>query len=91
MGAAYGTAKAGIGITGMGTQRPELIMKVGSRWTTATDQRSQQLILNIALVINSSRVSIRMTGLQQNSPLLTVTSCPNLQHGGYHCSLRIGS
>lgn len=28
MGAAYGTAKAGIGITGMGTQRPELIMKV---------------------------------------------------------------
>jgi hypothetical protein len=29
VGAAYGTAKAGIGITGMGTQRPDLIMKVG--------------------------------------------------------------
>ncbi|GAA5863607.1 hypothetical protein JCM3774_006546 [Rhodotorula dairenensis] len=27
LGAAYGTAKAGIGITGMGTLRPELIMK----------------------------------------------------------------
>ncbi|GAA5903066.1 hypothetical protein JCM5296_001728 [Sporobolomyces johnsonii] len=27
IGAAYGTAKAGIGITGMGTLRPELIMK----------------------------------------------------------------
>lgn len=28
VGAAYGTAKAGIGISGMGTLRPELIMKV---------------------------------------------------------------
>ena len=28
MGAAYGTAKAGIGISGMGTVKPELIMKV---------------------------------------------------------------
>lgn len=28
MGAAYGTSKAGIGISGMGTLRPELIMKV---------------------------------------------------------------
>ena len=27
LGAAYGTAKAGIGITGMGTLRPDLIMK----------------------------------------------------------------
>jgi len=27
IGAAYGTAKAGIGISGMGTQRPELIMR----------------------------------------------------------------
>ncbi|KAH8924035.1 V-type ATPase [Atractiella rhizophila] len=27
MGAAYGTSKAGIGITGMGTLRPDLIMK----------------------------------------------------------------
>jgi hypothetical protein len=29
-GAAYGTAKAGIGIAGIGTYRPDLIMKVGS-------------------------------------------------------------
>jgi hypothetical protein len=30
MGAAYGTAKAGIGIAGIGTYRPDLIMKVRS-------------------------------------------------------------
>lgn len=29
VGAAYGTSKAGIGIAGLGTFRPELIMKVG--------------------------------------------------------------
>jgi hypothetical protein len=28
MGAAYGTAKSGIGIAGIGTYRPDLIMKV---------------------------------------------------------------
>jgi len=28
MGAAYGTAKSGIGIAGVGTYRPDLIMKV---------------------------------------------------------------
>ena len=28
MGAAYGTAKAGVGIAGIGTYRPDLIMKV---------------------------------------------------------------
>jgi V-type H+-transporting ATPase proteolipid subunit len=28
VGAAYGTAKAGIGISGVGTFRPDLIMKV---------------------------------------------------------------
>jgi len=28
MGAAYGTAKSGIGIAGVGTFRPDLIMKV---------------------------------------------------------------
>jgi len=28
VGAAYGTAKAGIGIAGVGTFRPDLIMKV---------------------------------------------------------------
>jgi V-type H+-transporting ATPase proteolipid subunit len=28
MGAAYGTAKSGIGISGVGTFRPDLIMKV---------------------------------------------------------------
>jgi V-type H+-transporting ATPase 16kDa proteolipid subunit len=29
IGAAYGTAKSGIGISGVGTFRPDLIMKVG--------------------------------------------------------------
>jgi hypothetical protein len=29
MGAAYGTAKSGIGIAGVGTYRPDLIMKAG--------------------------------------------------------------
>jgi hypothetical protein len=29
VGAAYGTAKAGVGIAGIGSFRPELIMKVG--------------------------------------------------------------
>jgi len=32
IGAAYGTAKSGIGIAGVGTFRPDLIMKV--RWAT---------------------------------------------------------
>lgn len=31
MGAAYGTAKSGIGISGVGTFRPDLIMKVRRR------------------------------------------------------------
>lgn len=31
MGAAFGTAKAGIGIAGIGTYRPDLIMKVRAR------------------------------------------------------------
>jgi V-type H+-transporting ATPase proteolipid subunit len=31
MGAAFGTAKAGIGIAGIGTYRPDLIMKVRSQ------------------------------------------------------------
>jgi hypothetical protein len=36
MGAAYGTAKAGIGIAGIGTYRPDLIMKVRSgAWHSA--------------------------------------------------------
>ncbi len=30
-GAAYGTAKSGIGIAGVGTFRPDLIMKVWSK------------------------------------------------------------
>lgn len=30
LGAAYGTAKSGIGIAGVGTYRPDLIMKVGT-------------------------------------------------------------
>jgi V-type H+-transporting ATPase proteolipid subunit len=32
VGAAYGTAKSGIGIAGVGTFRPDLIMKVKIEW-----------------------------------------------------------
>ena len=40
VGAAFGTTKAGIGISGLGTFKPELIMKVGEAGTaelTGTD------------------------------------------------------
>ena len=48
-GAAYGTAKSGIGIAGVGTFRPDLIMKVrpvhpGGRGTRLTFQNVQSLI-----------------------------------------------
>lgn len=46
VGAAYGTAKAGIGITGMGTQRPELIMKVSSAMQLAING-SKEIIADI--------------------------------------------
>ena len=36
MGAAYGTAKSGIGIAGVGTFRPDLIMKVRQRVLVVT-------------------------------------------------------
>lgn len=46
-GAAYGTAKAGIGIAGIGTCRPDLIMKVrraarpaNSLWATSNHMAS---------------------------------------------------
>lgn len=35
LGAAYGTAKSGIGIAGVGTFRPDLIMKVYQRASTS--------------------------------------------------------
>ena len=35
MGAAFGTAKSGIGIAGVGTFRPDLIMKVGRKLLAA--------------------------------------------------------
>lgn len=38
-GAAYGTAKSGIGIAGVGTFRPDLIMKV---WRTLRQIRNQR-------------------------------------------------
>jgi V-type H+-transporting ATPase proteolipid subunit len=36
IGAAYGTAKSGIGIAGVGTFRPDLIMKVLNRSSIST-------------------------------------------------------
>jgi len=38
VGAAYGTAKSGIGIAGVGTFRPDLIMKVRGRYIDAWAQ-----------------------------------------------------
>ncbi|KMU74904.1 vacuolar ATP synthase proteolipid subunit 2 [Coccidioides immitis RMSCC 3703] len=40
LGAAYGTAKAGIGIANVGTFRPDLIMKQHARWLTLTHRQS---------------------------------------------------
>jgi V-type H+-transporting ATPase proteolipid subunit len=37
MGAAYGTAKSGIGIVGVGTFRPDLIMKVSAEGVATTE------------------------------------------------------
>ena len=34
IGAAYGTAKAGIGITGLGIMRPDAVMKVSGAWVS---------------------------------------------------------
>lgn len=39
IGAAYGTAKSGIGIAGVGTFRPDLIMKVSKCRTPAAGNR----------------------------------------------------
>ena len=36
IGAAYGTAKSGIGISGVGTFRPDLIMRVWLHYTDTT-------------------------------------------------------
>jgi len=46
IGAAYGTAKSGIGIAGVGTYRPDLIMKVCNlvSFTSSTDVLNQSLI-----------------------------------------------
>lgn len=47
VGAAYGTAKSGIGISGVGTYRPDLIMKVGCRTSSPrafVDLQLQSLI-----------------------------------------------
>jgi V-type H+-transporting ATPase 16kDa proteolipid subunit len=39
LGAAYGTAKSGIGIAGVGTFRPDLIMKAWTAGALAKDVR----------------------------------------------------
>lgn len=56
IGAAYGTSKAGIGISGVGTLRPELIMKVrfsdsdgGGEQLTRSDSLSSQLSWLVSL------------------------------------------
>jgi V-type H+-transporting ATPase proteolipid subunit len=53
MGAAFGTAKAGIGIAGIGTYRPDLIMKVWL-WTCS---------LGLLLIRAQSLIPIVMSGI----------------------------
>lgn len=55
-GAAYGTAKSGIGIAGVGTFRPDLIMKVGE---LAPRARSECLIQ----VLPKSLIPVVMAGI----------------------------
>lgn len=57
IGAAYGTAKSGIGIAGVGTFRPDLIMKVG---------KALQLSLPVDLANlrhNQSLIPVVMSGI----------------------------
>ena len=52
MGAAYGTAKSGIGIAGVGTFRPDLIMKVQR---ARHDRSSGRLLRAFAVVSDPGR------------------------------------
>lgn len=56
-GAAYGTAKAGIGISGVGTFRPDLIMKVGWNSEASTGSRAASLI--VAILVPHPRRHVR--------------------------------
>ena len=51
LGAAYGTAKSGIGIAGVGTFRPDLIMKVHrpGRLSVRTDLTSKQSLIPVVM------------------------------------------
>lgn len=44
LGAAYGTAKSGIGIAGVGTFRPDLIMKVRPVQASRSDTNNQLMM-----------------------------------------------
>lgn len=56
-GAAYGTAKSGIGISGVGTFRPDLIMKVG--WTPESSTGPRGASLTMAILVPHSRRHVR--------------------------------
>jgi hypothetical protein len=50
MGAAYGTSKAGIGIAGLGSFRPELIMKVRTPLSVRPDICAHVVLHNQSLI-----------------------------------------
>jgi ATP synthase proteolipid subunit len=58
MGAAYGTAKSGVGITGMGQRRPNLIMKSLIPIVMAGILGIYGMIVSV-LLIKNSRVYLR--------------------------------
>ena len=60
-GAAYGTAKSGIGIAGVGTFRPDLIMKVHT--DAIASFRGNVLMKTFAAVAHTSRYGWNHRGL----------------------------
>lgn len=86
VGAAFGTSKAGIGISGIGTFKPELIMKVGAEEIarlTRTDRK-------VFAVADSSRnvwyyCSLWAGGVCPNSWKSCVCSPLHLPTGADHC------
>lgn len=73
IGAAYGTAKAGIGIAGVGTFRPDLIMKVSSS--------SSAIFISYKLKVTCNRSLIKLPYFD------TLVPHPS-RHVWYHSSLR---
>lgn len=65
LGAAYGTAKSGVGITGMGQRRPNLIMKSLIPIVMAGILGIYGMIVSVLLVKNSRTLSLILSRYQQ--------------------------